>query len=160
MTLPQENRSPEKAWVTGLSSSGRIQLGSESSGLAPKTVQLRCGDIPRDTVAKECLDRAAAGQCVLWICNTVDAAIAARRLLACHPIRLVNAFDAPVNAKNGSGFLKPSVARLEDYRDKMFKAWGITEDPACFYPDAPAEFKSAKSESFEQFVNTLVAHVH
>ena len=77
-----------------------------------------------------------------------------------HPIQLVNAFDAPVSAKNGSGFLKPSVTRLEDYRDKMFKAWGITEDPACFYPDAPADFKSAKSETFEQFVKALVADVH
>jgi CRISPR system Cascade subunit CasC len=78
------------------------------------------------------------------------------------PIQLVNAFDAPVRADNGSGFLKPSVDRLEDYRVKMFKAWAIqlpAGQPACFYPDAPADFASAKTLDFREFVQALVTDV-
>ena len=78
------------------------------------------------------------------------------------PIQLVNAFEAPVQAGNCSGFLKPSVARLEDYRLKMYKAWGIqagAEDLACFYPDAPTDFTSPKPLDFLGFVRALVAHV-
>jgi len=82
MALPQENRPKEHAWVTGWSPTSGIHRRSESPGIRAKIVRLRCVELPREAVADECLERAEAGQCVLWICNTVDAAIAARKLLA------------------------------------------------------------------------------
>ena len=83
------------------------------------------------------------------------------------PIQLVNAFEAPVRANDGSGFISPSVARLENYRAKMFEAWGIelsdksTDKPPfgfCFYPDAPDAFTPSPL-AFPGFVEALVSHV-
>ena len=79
--VPSESRPKDHAWVTGLSVTGEVCHTSGSPGVRAKTVGLRSANVPPETVAEECLKRAAAGQCVLWICNTVDAAIAARQLL-------------------------------------------------------------------------------
>jgi len=48
------------------------------------------------------------------------------------PISLANAFETPVQAKNGSGFLKPSIDGLIDYWQKVHKGYGLDERASVF----------------------------
>ncbi|HAG76412.1 MAG TPA: type I-E CRISPR-associated protein Cas7/Cse4/CasC [Thauera sp.] len=50
--------------------------------------------------------------------------------LADQPISLANAFESPV--KNQGGFLKPSVAALLGYWDKIHRGYGLDERAAAF----------------------------
>ncbi len=83
LPVPAEDRRKDEAWLTGLTAKGDPIVKSAPPGVSAKEVELRCGNPPVEQVAKECLGRAGAGQCVLWICNTVDAAIQARRQVVC-----------------------------------------------------------------------------
>lgn len=48
------------------------------------------------------------------------------------PISLANAFETPVQAKNESGFLKPSIDGLIDYWQKVHKGYGLDERASVF----------------------------
>jgi len=48
------------------------------------------------------------------------------------PISLANAFETPVQAKNSSGFLKPSIDGLIDYWQKVHKGYGLDERASVF----------------------------
>lgn len=48
------------------------------------------------------------------------------------PISLANAFEKPVEAKQGSGFLKPSIDGLLDYWQKVHKGYGLDERASVF----------------------------
>jgi len=48
------------------------------------------------------------------------------------PVSLANAFEKPVEAKKGSGFLKPSVDGLLDYWQKVHKGYGLDEQASVF----------------------------
>ncbi len=80
-----------------------------------------------------------------------------------HPIQLVNAFEAPVPHHEGAGFLDRSIRRLEEYRLRVFKGWGIDlkEDQlACFCPNPPDNFKLPTPLDIQPFVERLVKNVH
>jgi len=51
------------------------------------------------------------------------------------PISLANAYEAPVRASNNNGFLKPSLASLNTYWDKVHKGYGLNESCAEFILD-------------------------
>lgn len=54
------------------------------------------------------------------------------------PISLANAFETPVQANNGSGFLKPSINGMIDYWQKIHKGYGLDERASLFMlQDAP-----------------------
>lgn len=48
------------------------------------------------------------------------------------PVSLANAFETPIQAKNGSGFLKPSIDGLLDYWQKVHKGYGLDERATVF----------------------------
>ncbi len=48
------------------------------------------------------------------------------------PISLANAFEQPVQAKNGSGYVPPSMDGLFQYWQDTHKGYGIDERTACF----------------------------
>ena len=61
--------------LSGVNADGRFIETPVAEVAAPKpTVSLRCADIPFDEAAAECARRAEAGQAVLWVRDTVDAA--------------------------------------------------------------------------------------
>lgn len=48
------------------------------------------------------------------------------------PVSLANAFEQPIQDKNGSGLLKPSMSGLIDYWQKVHKGYGLDERAAVF----------------------------
>jgi CRISPR system Cascade subunit CasC len=48
------------------------------------------------------------------------------------PVSLANAFEEPVRAATGGGFLKPSIAALHDYWQRIHKGYGLDELCAQF----------------------------
>lgn len=61
--------------LTGVTAAaGRIQSPLPLSPAPHHRVRLRCEEIPFEEAATECVRRAEAGQVVLWVRNTVDAA--------------------------------------------------------------------------------------
>lgn len=48
------------------------------------------------------------------------------------PVSLANAFESPVRQKQGSGFLKPSLATVNNYWEKVHKGYGLNECCAEF----------------------------
>ncbi|MBE0544987.1 MAG: CRISPR-associated helicase Cas3' [Verrucomicrobia bacterium] len=78
-----EARDDRLAWLTASTQRAGVRRTACDSGLKSKPIKLRFESPPGDRVVAECLERAAAGQCVLWICNTVDSAILTRKRLLC-----------------------------------------------------------------------------
>ena len=79
--LAAEDRDNRLAWLTASSQRAGVRRTACDSGLKSKPIRLRFEPLPGNRVVAECLERAAAGQCVLWICNTVDSAILTRKRL-------------------------------------------------------------------------------
>lgn len=48
------------------------------------------------------------------------------------PISLANAFETPVQARNGSGFLQPSIDGLVGYWQKIHRGYGLDERASLF----------------------------
>jgi CRISPR-associated endonuclease/helicase Cas3 len=61
--------------LSGVNADGKVIEKPVTEATSPKPiVRLRCSDIPFDEAAAECAQRAEAGQVVLWVRDTVDAA--------------------------------------------------------------------------------------
>jgi CRISPR system Cascade subunit CasC len=90
---------------------------------------------------------------------------------------LVNAFERPVRERNGSGFLLPSVAQLNQYWNNLIETYGDSSvkavsiclldpnlEPEAFEPNLSAAIASAQKENgkvvkpaFEVWVETVLA---
>jgi len=77
------------------------------------------------------------------------------------PLQLVNAFEKPVQGRKETGLLDPSILQLEDFRNKMFAAWEISDAKmACFCPVPPTGYGEPKPLAESKFIDALVRHVH
>lgn len=61
------------------------------------------------------------------------------------PVSLANAFEKPIEAKQGSGFLKPSTDSLLDYWQKVHKGYGLDERAAVFTLADPVDAEGLAS---------------
>lgn len=133
----------EKADATG---SGHLGTQEFSSGvfyryasLNIKQLQENLGDVSREDaleVAKHVLHLLAtvvpsAKQQSHAAHNPADLALVS---FSDMPISLANAFEEPIKASFGGGFLKPSVEALLDYWKDIHSGYGLDEQVALFTP--------------------------
>lgn len=78
--------------------------------------------------------------------NVADMAMAA---FSHQPISLANAFEEPVKAINGSGFLSPSIQVFAEYKDTVYKGYGLN-DRVGYFSLKPCEMAGAAKESLAE----------
>jgi CRISPR system Cascade subunit CasC len=63
------------------------------------------------------------------------------------PISMANAFEKPVKAKEGNGFLQPSIEKLEYYWEKIYKGYGLNDkyDAFCLWDTQLGSFNELKA---------------
>jgi len=70
------------------------------------------------------------------------------------PVSLANAFEKPVEAKQGSGFLQPSINGLLDYWKKVHRGYGLDERASVFMlPDSSGVDGLALADSLPALVS-------
>lgn len=122
----------------------QVNLGRTPSMHAPETPQSRgeALDIARHVLHLMATIVPSAKQQSFAAYNLAEFALVS---FADQPISLGNAFEEPVTARNGSGFLKPSLERLTGYWETVNRKYELDE-MAAFYSLREAQWPEGLME--------------
>ncbi len=73
--------------------------------------------------------------------------------LSDQPISLANAFEEPVKSK--SGFLKPSIEQLVNYKERVYQGYELDDKVAFFSLHHTGELKGTRQASLSKLENWL-----
>ncbi len=122
-----------------------------------RQLQENLGGAPREdalVVAKHVLHMLAtvvptAKQNSFAAFNVADIAMVA---FSDQPISLANAFEEPVKAAKGGGFLKPSVAAFVTYKDSVYKGFGL-DDRVGYFSLTTCEMEGTVKQNVSELEN-------
>lgn len=87
--------------------------------------------------------------------SAYDVASYVRVSFSRQPLSLENAFERPVERDDNGGYMIPSILALDEYREKIQKAYGIDEKSAVFSLHNDKRAKNGDAESFDSLPEIL-----